>query len=98
MSWPTGLKAGLTNYGDPDFALFLRKAFIKGAGYSDDALDRRVIGIVDTRSGYNPCHANMPQLLEAVQRGVMLQGALPIPFPTISLHESFAYPTSMFLR
>ena len=50
------------------------------------------------QSGYNPCHANVPQLLEAVKRGVLLQGALPVPFPTISLHESFAYPTSMFLR
>lgn len=95
--FPT-LTSGLTNYGDDEFALFLRKAFIKGAGYSDDALDRRIIGIVDTQSGYNPCHANVPQLLEAVKRGVMLQGALPITFPTISLHESFAYPTSMFLR
>lgn len=50
------------------------------------------------QSGFNPCHANMPQLIDAVQRGVMLSGALPVPFPTISLHESFAHPTSMFLR
>ena len=28
----------------------------------------------------------------------MLAGALPMVFPTISIHESFAYPTSMFLR
>lgn len=47
----SGLRAGLTNYGDPDFALFLRKAFIKGAGYSDDALDRRIVGILDTQVG-----------------------------------------------
>ena len=40
----------------------------------------------------------MPQLLQAVERGVMLQGALPITFPTISIHEAFAHPTSMFLR
>ncbi|KLT42472.1 dehydratase family protein 2 [Cutaneotrichosporon oleaginosum] len=98
MEEPIGLNAGLTNYGDPEFALFLRKAFIKGAGFSDDALDRRVVGVADTRSGYNPCHANIPTLIEAVQRGIMLAGALPISFPTISLHESFAHPTSMFLR
>lgn len=54
--------------------------------------------IADEQSGFNPCHANVPQLLDAVSRGVMLQGALPVPFPTISLHESFAFPTSMFLR
>jgi dihydroxy-acid dehydratase len=78
--------------------LFLRKAFIKGAGYTDDALSRPVIGITDTASGYNPCHGNMPQLIEAVQRGILLAGGLPVRFPTISVHESFAYPTSMYLR
>jgi len=93
-----GMKKGLTSYGDADFSLFLRKAFIKGAGYTDSALDRPVIGITDTGSDYNPCHGNAPQLIEAVQRGVMLAGGLPMRFPTISVHESFAAPTSMFLR
>ncbi|MFJ6280494.1 IlvD/Edd family dehydratase [Arthrobacter subterraneus] len=97
-SQPTGLRRGLTSYGDAEFSLFLRKAFIKGAGYSDDALDRTVVGIVNTGSGYNPCHGNMPALVEAVKRGVMLAGGLPVEFPTISVHESFSSPTSMFLR
>jgi dihydroxy-acid dehydratase len=93
-----GLEKGLTNYGDRDFSLFLRKAFIKGAGYTDDALTRPVIGIVNTGSSFNPCHGNAPQLVEAVKRGVMLAGGLPVDFPTISIHESFAHPTSMYLR
>ena len=95
---PGGLSKGLTNYGDAGFSLFLRKAFIKGAGYSDSALERPVVGITDTGSAYNPCHGNAPQLIEAVKRGVMLAGGLPMPFPTISIHESFARPTSMLLR
>jgi dihydroxy-acid dehydratase len=94
----TGLRKGLTSYGDSGFSLFLRKAFIKGAGYSDSALDRPVIGIANTGSAFNPCHGNMPQLIEAVKRGVMLAGGLPMDFPTISIHESFASPTSMYLR
>jgi dihydroxy-acid dehydratase len=93
-----GMKKGLTSYGDREFSLFLRKAFIKGAGYSDAALDRPVIGITDTASDYNPCHGNAPALVDAVKRGVLLAGGLPMAFPTISLHESFAAPTSMFLR
>lgn len=93
-----GMRKGLVNYGDAGFSLFLRKAFIKGAGLSDTALERPVIGITDTASGYNPCHGNMPQLLEAVQRGIMLAGGLPMKFPTISIGESFAQPTSMYLR
>ena len=94
----TGMSKGLTSYGDQGFSLFLRKAFIKGAGFTDKALDRPVIGIIDTGSTYNPCHGNMPELIEAVKRGIMLSGGLPMDFPTISIHESFSAPTSMYLR
>ena len=45
---PIGIRKGLTRYGDDAFAFFLRKSFIKGAGYRDDALDRPVVGIADT--------------------------------------------------
>src|SRR5216684_4129466 len=93
-----GLRKGLTSYGDEAFSLFLRKAFIKAKGYSDDALDRPIVGITNTFSDFNPCHGNVPQLMEATKRGVMLAGGLPMEFPTISIHESFAHPTSMFLR
>ncbi len=93
-----GLKKGLTSYGDPGFSLFLRKAFIKAMGYSDDALERPIVGITNTYSDYNPCHGNVPQLIEAVKRGVMLAGAMPMVFPTISIAESFSFPTSMYLR
>src|SRR6187455_292177 len=93
-----GMKKGLTSYGDSDFSLFLRKAFIKGAGYTDDALDRPIVGIANTASAYNPCHGNAAQLVEAVKRGVMLSGGLPMDFPSISIHESFSSPTSMYLR
>ncbi|KAH8201922.1 hypothetical protein TruAng_003914 [Truncatella angustata] len=93
-----GLRQGLTSYGDAHFSLFLRKVFIKALGYSEDALSRPIIGVVNTYSSFNPCHANVPQLIEAVKRGVQLSGGLAIDFPTISIHESFASPTSMFLR
>ncbi len=93
-----GMGRNLTSYGDSGFSLYLRKAFIKAMGYTEDSLGRSVIGIANTFSGYNPCHANVPDIIAAVKRGVMLAGGLPIEFPTISLHESFAYPTSMFLR
>ena len=93
-----GLRKGLTSYGDAGFSLFLRTAFIKAMGFSDDALERPIVGITDTFSDYNPCHGNVPDLIESVKRGVMLAGGLPMVFPTISIGESFAHPTSMFLR
>ena len=93
-----GMRQGLATYGDAGFSLFLRKAFLKAGGYTDDALDRPIVGITNTFSDYNPCHGNVPDLIEAVKRGVMLAGAMPMVFPTVSIHESFSHPTSMFLR
>ena len=93
-----GLRKGLTSYGDAGFSLFLRKVFIKAMGYSDDALSRPIVGITNTYSDYNPCHGNVPQIIEAVKRGVMLSGAMPMVFPTISIAESFSHPTSMYIR
>ena len=98
MSTPkSGMRRNLTAYGDEEFSLFLRRAFIKAMGYTDDALERPIIGITNTYSGFNACHRTVPELIEAVKRGVMLAGGLPVEFPTITLHESFAHPTSMSL-
>src|SRR5204862_5795143 len=52
----------------------------------------------DTYSDFNPCHGHVPHLIEAAKRGVMLAGGLPMEFPTVSIHESFSAPTSMYLR
>lgn len=98
MTEEFGMKKNLANYGDAGFSIFLRKAFIKAMGYTDNALDRPIIGIVDTSSGYNACHQNVPDIIEAVSRGVMLSGGIPISFPVISIQESFSHPTSMYLR
>ncbi len=94
----TGLRKGLATYGDAEFSLFMRRVFIKAMGYTDDALDRPIIGITDTYSDFNPCHGNVPDLIEAAKRGIMLAGGMPMAFPTVSIHESFSHPTSMFLR
>src|SRR5438128_6713285 len=93
-----GLARGLTNYGDRDFALYLRRSFARSMGYSTAALARPIIGIADSASGFNNCHRHFPELLEAVRRGVLAAGGLPIDFPTISLGEVFLEPTSMLYR
>jgi len=95
---PHGLSLGLTNYGDPDFALYLRRSFARSMGYSLDLLSRPVIGIADSRSGFNNCHRHFPELIEAVKRGVLAAGGLPLVFPTISLGEVFLSPTSLMFR
>jgi dihydroxyacid dehydratase/phosphogluconate dehydratase len=76
---PKGMRRNLTSYGDAGFSLYLRKAFIKAMGYTEDALERPEIGIANTFSGYNPCHANVPEIVEAIKRGVMLAGRATTP-------------------
>jgi len=93
-----GLARGLTNYGDAAFSLYLRRSFAKSMGYSSDMLGRPVVGIADSRSGFNNCHRHFPELIEAVKRGVLAAGGLPVEFPTVSLGEVFLHPTSMMFR
>ena len=95
---PRGLDRGLTNYGDRDFARFLRRSFARSMGISTGLLERPIVGIAMTPSGFNNCHRHMPELVEAVSRGVLAAGALPRPFPTVSLGEVFLNPTSMMYR
>ncbi len=98
MTKKQGLARGLTNYGDPDFAIYLRRSFARSMGLSKAMLQKPIIGIAMTPSGFNNCHRTMPELVDAVSRGVLASGALPRPFPTTSLGEVFLNPTSMVYR
>lgn len=93
-----GLSRGLTNYGDRDFSVYLRNSFAASMGYSREMLKRPIVGIANSFSGFNNCHRHFPELLEAVKRGVLMEGGLPIEFPTISLGEVFLSPTSLKFR
>ncbi len=95
---PQGIRRGLTSYGDIGFSAFIRRAFSKGMGLSDEDLEKPVIGICNTWSELNPCHRHLREVAEAVKRGVWQAGGLPLEFPTISLGEIFLSPTSMLLR
>ena len=98
QSTDTGINRNLTSYGDPQFSKYIRRAFLAAAGYDGEDVDRPVIGIASTASDYNPCHGQMPDLIEAVKRGVFEGGGLPFVFPTISLNEIFFSPTTMLFR
>ncbi len=93
-----GIRRNLTNYGDAGFAAYLRRSFARSMGYSKDMLDRPIVGIASSPSGFNNCHRSMPELVEAVKRGVLKRGGLPVEFPTISLGEVFLSPTSLMFR
>jgi len=95
---PQGFDGQLTDYGDPGFSRFLRRAFLHSAGYDAEDLDRPVVGIVDTTSDYTTCHRSMPELVDAVRRGVLEAGGLPFVFPAMSLGEILTNPTTMLFR
>ena len=88
-----GVDRNLTNYADAGFSRYLRRAFLASAGYDEADLERPVIGITNTASDYNTCHREVPQLVEAIKRGVLEAGGLPMVFPTISLGEILLSPT-----
>src|SRR5438876_12303491 len=89
------LARGLTNYGDRDFALYLRRSFARSMGYSAAALARPIVGIADSGCGFNNCHRHFPELLYAVRRGELSAGALQTAVPTISLGAVSLYRSSI---
>ncbi|WP_043334901.1 dihydroxy-acid dehydratase [Belnapia moabensis] len=95
---PHGLSRNAANYGDREFAFYLRRSFAASMGYSRTMLEKPVVGIADTASDYNNCHRNVPEMIEAVKRGVLAAGSLPLAFPTVSLCEPSLTPTSMHYR
>ena len=56
MSQPLGLDGGLTNYGDRDFARYLRRSFTRSMGMSTELLNKPVVGIAISPSGFNNGH------------------------------------------
>src|SRR5215813_13226458 len=95
---PRGLERGLTHYGDAGFAEFLRRSFARSMGYSTALLGRPTVGIASAASDLNNCHRHFPELIDAVKRGVLAAGGLPLAFPTISLGEVYLHPTSLMYR
>ncbi|MGV1037724.1 MAG: dihydroxy-acid dehydratase [Candidatus Nanopelagicales bacterium] len=93
-----GVDRGLTSYGDLGFSKYLRRAFLSSAGFDADDLSRPVVAIADTSSDYTTCHRQMPELVDAVRRGVLEAGGLPLVFPSMSLPEILLNPTSMLFR
>ncbi|MFQ5731977.1 MAG: dihydroxy-acid dehydratase, partial [Planctomycetaceae bacterium] len=57
-----------------------------------------VIGIANSWSDLNNCNQNLKELADAVKRGVIAAGGLPLEFPTLSLGEEFMKPSAMLYR
>jgi len=95
---PLAIDTRLTSYGDDGFSRFLRRAFLASSGFDGDDLDKPIVGIVNTSSDYTPCHRSVPEIIQAVSRGVAEAGGVPFVFGTMSLGEVLVSPTTMLYR
>ena len=86
-------------FGADDLAGFIHRASLHAEGISRAALEGRpIIGICNAWSELVNCNLHFRGLAEAVKRGVMQAGGLPLEFPTISLGENLMKPSSMLFR
>ncbi|MCY7301907.1 MAG: dihydroxy-acid dehydratase [Thermoleophilia bacterium] len=86
-------------FGGDDINGFNHRAWLKPNGFSDEALrDRPVIGICNTWSELVGCNIHLRGLAEAVKRGVLQAGGLPLEFPVLSLSETLMKPNAMLYR
>ena len=95
---PTTMRSSEWFSGREELA-FQNRAALRAMGLNpDDFAGKPVIGIANSWSDLNNCNANLRDLAEAVKRGVLLEGGLPLEFPTISLGEEFMKPSAMLYR
>ena len=59
-------------------------------GYTDEELERPLIGVVSAHSEIVPGHAHLDKLAEAVKAGVRLAGGTPVLVPAIGVCDGIA--------
>ena len=85
--------------GPDDMRSFGHRSRLRQIGYdAEDWTGKPVIGIINTWSEINPCHAHLRERAENVKRGVLQAGGFPIELPAMSLAETFVKPTTMLYR
>jgi dihydroxy-acid dehydratase len=66
--------------------------------HREDFIGKPVIGIINTWSEINPCHAHLRERAEAVKRGVWQAGGFPVEVPAITITETYMKPSPMLYR
>jgi len=85
--------------GAGDLRAFGHRSRLRQFGYdAEDWSGKPVIGIINTWSEINACHAHLRDRAESVKRGVLQAGGFPVEIPAMSLAEPFVKPTTMLYR
>lgn len=102
MSEPAPTTANLRSarwFSGIDMNGFIHRAWLNPVGFSREALaGRPVVGICNTWSELVGCNVHLRGLAEAVKRGVLQAGGLPLEFPVMSLGENVMKPSAMMYR
>ncbi|HUK19593.1 MAG TPA: L-arabinonate dehydratase [Bryobacteraceae bacterium] len=78
---------------------FSHRSRMMQLGYRrEDFTGKPVIGIVNTWSEINPCHAHLRERADAVKRGVWQAGGFPVEIPAFSITETYMKPSPMLYR
>ena len=82
-----------------DLRSFGHRSRLRQFGYDKaDWEGKPVIGIINTWSDLNACHAHLRSRADDVKRGVWEAGGFPVELPAMSLSEPFIKPTTMLYR
>jgi dihydroxy-acid dehydratase len=85
--------------GPDDLRSFGHRSRLMQLGYSEaDFLNKPLIGILNTWSEINSCHAHFRERAQDVKRGVAQAGGFAVEMPSLSVDESFTKPTAMLYR
>jgi dihydroxy-acid dehydratase len=86
-------------FGVDDLRAFGHRSRMRQIGYDvEDWRGKPVIGIINTWSDINPCHAHFPERMQWIKKGVLQAGGFPLELPALSLSEPFVKPTTMLYR
>ena len=86
-------------FGVNDLRSFGHRSRTLQMGYArEDFAGKPVIGIINTWSDINQCHAHFKLRVEEVKRGVWQAGGFPLEMPAITLSEPFQKPSTMLYR
>ena len=69
------------------------RAYLKGIGFDERALQRPIVGIANTWTETMPCNFHLRRLAEHVKAGVRAAGGTPMEFNTIAISDGITMGT-----
>ncbi|HHT65249.1 MAG TPA: dihydroxy-acid dehydratase [Clostridiales bacterium] len=66
------------------------RSLLKGMGYTDEELNRPIIGVVNAKNESIPGHIHLDKIAEAVKSGIRMAGGTPIEVPCIGVCDGTA--------